>query len=369
MHKGLTSLVLQAFYNTPWAIMPARLAAIAAVIDRWASGEKLSQAQIAAAIDRRDTRQAATTRRSAGKGAVAVLPIFGTIAHRAHMVEDVSGPGGTSTEKFTLAFRRAVADPEIGHIVLDVDSPGGSVEGVPELAAEIFKARGEKPITAVANALAASAAYWIASAADELVVTPSGEVGSIGVFAAHEDLSEHLEAAGIKITLISAGKHKTETSPFAPLSDEAREAIQHRVDDYYGMFIRDVARQRGVSPKDVRGGFGQGRVVGAREAVAEGMADRVATLDDVLRRAGVGSAVERKSLAGGEGEGVQELIDDAPESDESVRRTPVTDSGSDKDQELTDWRRLPGVRRLVEVAARIDTDDRARRQRHREREL
>ncbi|MCC7371633.1 MAG: S49 family peptidase, partial [Chloroflexi bacterium] len=143
----------------------------------------------------------------------------------------------------------------------------------------------------------ASAAYWIASSADEIVVTPSGEVGSIGVFTAHEDISAALEAEGVTVTLISAGKYKTEGNPFEPLSEEARGAIQARVDDYYSMFVRAVARGRGVKPADVRGGFGQGRVVGADEAVRLGMADRVGTMAQTVerlagRRGGAGSRAE-----------------------------------------------------------------------------
>jgi len=169
-------------------------------------------------------------------------------------------------------------------VVLDVDSPGGAVNGVEELADEMLRARGQKPVVAVANTLAASAAYWIATAADEVVVTPSGEVGSIGVFAVHEDFSAALEAAGIRVSLVSAGKYKMEGNPYEPLGDEGRAALQERVDDYYGMFVGAVARGRGVAAKDVREGFGQGRLVGARQAVELGMADRVATLDETLDR-------------------------------------------------------------------------------------
>jgi signal peptide peptidase SppA len=156
------------------------------------------------------------------------------------------------------------------------------VTGVDELSKMIYDARGSKPIVAVANHLMASAAYWIGTAADELVVTPSGEVGSIGVFAAHQDVSAAMEKEGVKTTLISAGKYKTEGNPFEPLTDEAHASIQARVDDYYSMFTKAVARNRGVNVADVRGGFGEGRVVGAQQAVSLGMADRVATLDDVI---------------------------------------------------------------------------------------
>lgn len=211
-----------------------------------------------------------------------MLPLIGTIVQRADMFTDVSG--AASVQRFTEKFRAALADPQVGSIVIDVDSPGGQVSGVEELSAEIFNARGQKRIVAVANSLAASAAYWIATAADEVVVTPSGEVGSIGVFAVHEDISGMLEQAGVKVNLVSAGKYKTEANPFEPLGEEARASIQGRVDEYYDQFVSAVARNRGVKRSDVRGGFGEGRVVGAKQAVSLGMADRVATLDETINK-------------------------------------------------------------------------------------
>jgi signal peptide peptidase SppA len=217
---------------------------------------------------------------------VHVLGIIGVISQRASMADEMSGPGGTSIERLTSAFRSAVRDPNVSAIVLDIDSPGGGVYGVQELAEEIRGARGGKPIVAVANSLAASAAYWLASAADEVVVTPSGEIGSIGVYSAHEDLSQLLEKEGVKVTLIHAGEFKVEGNPFEPLTKEAVAAIQGRVDDYYKAFTTAVAKGRGVSVNDVRGGFGQGRVVGAKQAIDAGMADKIETLDATVRRVG-----------------------------------------------------------------------------------
>jgi len=183
-------------------------------------------------------------------------------------------------------------DARVKAIIFDVDSPGGSVEGVTELASEIYNARKKKPSIAVANAQAASAAYWLASAAGELVVTPSGQVGSIGVYVAHQDESKALENEGVRITLISAGKYKTEGNPSEPLADEARAAIQSKVDDYYTMFVKGVAQNRGSTQAAVRDGYGQGRMVLASQAVKLNMADRVATLDDVLARYGASTTSE-----------------------------------------------------------------------------
>lgn len=271
------SYILQAIHETPWAILPSKLAEIVAVAERHASGLQLSAEEVAA------VKAAARKPDARAAGAVAVLPLFGSIFPRANLMTEMSG--ATSAERFGTAFRSALADPSVVALVLDVDSPGGAVQGVPELADLIYGARGQKPIVAIADHLAASAAYWIATAADELMVTPSGEVGSIGVFAAHEDVSRALDQEGVTVNLISAGKFKTEGNPYQPLSEEARAAIQARVDDYYGLFVKAVARGRGVSVADVRGGFGEGRVVGATEAVRLGMADKIGTLDDAIARA------------------------------------------------------------------------------------
>ncbi len=236
------------------------------------------------------------------RGLVAVLGVYGVISQRQAQVEEVSGPGGTSIERLTQRFRAVRDDASVSSIVFDHDSPGGGVYGVQELADEIRAARGTKPIAAVANSLAASASYWLFSQADkgELTVTPSGEVGSIGVYAAHEDLTKMLDQEGVKVTLVSAGKFKTEGNPFEALGEEARTAIQGRVDDYYAAFVRAVSKGREVAVEDVRKGFGQGRVVGAKEAVDLGMADRVSTLDDTVRRVARGQAVPAPQSAAAE---------------------------------------------------------------------
>lgn len=230
----------------------------------------------------RDKYAAPPGRTAISRSGVALVPVHGTISHRARHYF-----GGTSCEHLAGVFGAIAADDSIGTIVLDMNTPGGSVYGVPELAAQLRALRASKRIIAVANALSASAGYWIGSAAHEFVVTPSGEAGSIGVFATHIDVSKALEEFGVKVTLISEGTYKVEGNPFEALSEEARAAIQASVADYYGMFVRAVAENRGVSEKDVRGGMGEGRVLTAQRALAEKLVDRVATLDEVLAELGV----------------------------------------------------------------------------------
>lgn len=268
--------IYRAVMETPWAIQESKLLAIIEFLEYQAAGGKLSPEEIQARIG-------AVQQPQGGNGsAIALLPLYGVISQRVDMMSEMSG--GTSTEGFGRAFQQALADPSVSSIILNIDSPGGSVYGVQELTDTIYAARGQKPIVAQANSLAASAAYWIASAADEIVVTPSGEVGSIGVIAVHEETSALDEKIGLKVTVMTAGEFKGEGNPYEPLSDDAKAAIEGRLQDYYGAFTSAVARGRGVSAADVRGGFGRGRVIGAQQAVKLGMADRVATLDETIAR-------------------------------------------------------------------------------------
>lgn len=271
MRKALTALMADT-----WAILPTKLEAIIEVLDR----KKVINS--AYAVEQRQPEMVRT---------VGVLPLYGVTQQRGSFLLDIFG--GTSTDLFGRAFDRMVADPAVAAIVLDVDSPGGEVYGVDELSRKIFEARGSKPIVAIANSWMASAAYWIASSADEIVIVPGGAVGSIGTLAVHVDTSAADEANGLKYTVIHAGRHKAEDDPHEPLSEDAAAFIQKRVDEYYAMFVNAVARNRGVPASAIRSGYGQGRVVGAKEAVKVGLADRIATLDETIARVAKGRSRRR----------------------------------------------------------------------------
>ena len=287
----------------PWAILEGNLVVIEEIVTRHFAGEKLSPEEVQMRIhgakrpaERMISRvngvtvEAAMPMQTPGRGPVppmtpeepciAVLPLFGTIFPRANMFTAVSG--ATSTEMFGKRLCELCEDPNVAAIVIDVDSPGGQVPGVEELSRQIFEARGCKPIVAVANYMMASAAYWIGSAADKVVASPSASVGSIGVYMMHEDVSKALEMEGVTVSLISAGKYKVEGNGYEPLSDATRTALQERVDAVYARFAGAVAQNRGVSVETVQAGFGEGRCVSAEDAVALGMADEVGTLEDVI---------------------------------------------------------------------------------------
>ena len=257
----------------------SRLMDVLDVLNFKANGGQLSQEEIREYCGIQAAHSAPKS-----SGAVAVVPLHGIISHHIRQVQDISGPGGTSVEGFRKTLRAALSADEVGSVVIDIDSPGGSVEGVQELADEILSLRGDKPIVAVANALAASAAFWIGAAADEFSVIPSGQVGSIGVFAAHEDISQRLEDEGVKVTLVHAGKHKVEGNPFQPLGEEAEAHIQERVDATFEKFVAAVANGRGVDIKTVEKDFGQGRLVDADQALSSGMVDRIETLEQAINR-------------------------------------------------------------------------------------
>lgn len=274
----MTTHFLAECLATPWALQPERMAAYAAVLARrYGLGRG---AVIGHEGEERAEPQSAVKRAGNPRsGSIAVVPVYGTIMQRSSQISICDG--GTSTEAVSRALSEANADESISSILLDVDSPGGSVYGVAELAAQIRASA--KPVYGIANSLAASAGYWLLSQCAEVYVTPGGEVGSIGVWQAHEDWSKAIAEAGVDITLIRAGKYKVEGNPYEPLSDDAKAFMQSRVDDYYGAFTRDVAKGRKVAVEQVRSGMGEGRVLGADAAKAAGMVDGVMTMDQLVR--------------------------------------------------------------------------------------
>lgn len=280
--------IIRAARSQVWAIQPEKLEAIMGFLHLKALGQSADADVIAQIHGQAESTAARAQKVSASsKGSVAVMPLYGLILHRGSSMGDISGPTATSTQKFTQQFRQALNDPTVQAIVIDVDSPGGTVEGVDELASEIRAAKGKKQTIAVSNCLCASAAYYIASACDEIVVSPSSLTGSIGVYTDHLDASKYYEELGVKVSMIKFGENKAEGNPYEPLSDSARTHLQDMVDMYGDMFEKAVAKGRKISKAKVHESFGQGMVFGAAQAVKIGMADSIGTLDEVLARFGV----------------------------------------------------------------------------------
>ena len=209
------------------------------------------------------------------KGRVAVIPVQGVMSRRGYY--------GVSTLAVARALEAAADNPEVSAILLDVDSPGGSAYGTPELSAIVSKVKEAKPVVGVANTMAASAAYWTLSASTRAVVTPSGDVGSVGAFILHGEMSEALAKDGIKVSIIRSVPGKADANPYEPLTEDARQSLQASVEASHKDFVATVAKNRGKAQSYVEENFGRGRLVGAKDALKAGMVDRVATAEEVLR--------------------------------------------------------------------------------------
>jgi signal peptide peptidase SppA len=254
-----------------WALEPNYLRAWARLVH----GISLQTADLRLVAAEKVAAAARDARRTVGQ--ITVIPVLGMLSQR-------GGMSTVSTEEIGSAVDKAAIDPQVASILLEFDSPGGEVFGTDELAARIAAASKAKPVVAAVNSQATSAAYWAASAATEIVVTPSGEVGSIGVVGIHEDLSTAMSNEGIKITLVSAGENKTDGNPYEPLSEEALAQMAAAVGRYYSMFVSRVSKGRGVSQAKIQNTW-RAKTYGAEEAVELGLADRIGTLSDAIQRA------------------------------------------------------------------------------------
>lgn len=174
---------------------------------------------------------------------IAVIPVMGTLWHR----------WGYGYKTQRLALRQALGEPQVKGLLIEIDSGGGEAAGCFDLVDEIRAARAVKPVWAVANEFAASAAYAIGSAAEVFVAPRSAQVGSIGVISLLMNCAGWMESQGLEIAVIKAGRLKDQGNPFRPFEDEAMAAFQRRTDALYDRFVETVARNRGLSGEVVRG--------------------------------------------------------------------------------------------------------------------
>jgi signal peptide peptidase SppA len=227
---------------------------------------------------------------AAQESGVYVLPIHGALVSRSAHLDMCTTM--TSYEGIRSQLHAALNDPAVEHIALDIDSPGGSATGMSDLSEEIFTARQIKPVSAIVNFGAYSAAYGLASAASEIVLSASSGVGSIGVIARHMDMSKRYENAGIKITTIYAGARKNDLASDAPLTDEAAQWLQSLVDENYAVFTDLVARNRGITVQSVKD-TEAGVFFGAK-AIELGLADRIEPPQAAINRIAAEVAAKRK---------------------------------------------------------------------------
>jgi signal peptide peptidase SppA len=335
--------------SQPWAITPDMFEIVCGIIDRRVRGVSFTDEEVEAIIG--ESRAAFAGRHSSdhklptlvgrdAKGrfaaanhaaspafgggaqpALAIISLYGTITPRP--IAGVSGGGTVGLTQFAQLVAAADADPSIRHILLDIDSPGGSTGLVEETAAVIRSV--QTPTTAIANTMAASAAYWLAAQADEFVVTPSGLVGSIGIYARHTDESGAYAQEGLVNTVISAGPNKMDMSPYGPLTEGAKARTQAIVDELYGTFLEAIGSARGFSADEVEENFGGGAILTASQALAAGAVDRIATFDEtvagILNRQTTSLRASAPSLT--------LAAIEAPEDDEPPAVDPPEDANED----------------------------------------
>ncbi|MBS9530216.1 S49 family peptidase [Wolbachia endosymbiont of Rhagoletis cerasi] len=209
---------------------------------------------------------------------IKVIPIHGILTKKSEAFDDVLGM--TSYEKIREEIEEALIDEEVETIILDIDSPGGEVNGLFDLSDFIYEARGLKKIVAIANDDAYSAAYAIASSAEKVLVTRTSGVGSIGVIASHIDQSGFDEKQGIKYTTVFAGSRKNDLNPHEPITSESVESLQDEVDRLYEMFVELVARNRNLSTEKIKST--EAGLYFGKNAIEIGLADGITTFFEFI---------------------------------------------------------------------------------------
>jgi len=249
--------------SQPWAMQPDMLETIAAIARREGDGIE--------AVEARLGRPLQNTRKVTMRGDTAIVPVTGPVFRYANLMTEISG--ATSLDVLAKDFTTANDDPAVKSIVLNIDSPGGQANGIAEFAQLVRAA--SKPVIAYVDGSAASAAYWIAAAANQIVVGKTGMVGSIGAVVA---IDQSKKAAGVvEIVSSQSPKKRPDVS-----TDEGRAQIQAVIDQLAQVFVEDVAAYRGKDVETVLADFGQGDMRMGADAVKLGMADRVGTLEEVI---------------------------------------------------------------------------------------
>lgn len=269
--------------SRPWLIQRAGLETILAVADRCGDPQAL-QTKLGRPLD--------NARTVTMRDGVAVIPISGPIFRHANLFTEISG--ATSTDELARDIQTALDNPYVRGIVLEIDSPGGEATGINELAAMIRAARGSKRIVAYGGGTVASAAYWIASAAGEVVIDNTALLGSIGVVMSYLDTSQRDSKADVRrIEIVSS---QSPDKRVDPATEAGRAKVQIVVDALADVFVSAVAANRGVTPDTVLADFGQGGVLVGAAAVSAGMADRIGSLESVISElAGTTANSPRKS--------------------------------------------------------------------------
>lgn len=299
--------------NSPWAIEPEKFKEVCTIYNRHLKGEKVDIASLEARAGKSFQRKEQGYIVEKG---IAIVPVDGVISKKMNLFMDISG--GASTQLIKRDIEMAIADEEVKAIILEIDSPGGTVDGTSELADFIASQRGQKPIISLADGCMCSAAYWIGSAADKIYLSSkTTQVGSIGVVSTHVDYSEANAQKGIKVTEIYSGKYKRINSEHEPLSKEGREYMQNNSDYLYSLFVDGVAANRGVTTKTVLDNMAEGKVYIGQQSIDVGLVDGFSTIDQLI-----------ESLSNNDKSNVQSLkaADKSPTQEEITMDNPTVES-------------------------------------------
>jgi len=286
-------------FNTPLLVHPAKLdAMLAGLGGRLLGADGAIHLSVNAAPS--EGAELFTTARGAYADAgyrvvdgVAVVDVFGLLAHRGRMEADSSYVLGY--QDVARRLDAALGDPEVVAVLLLMETPGGEVSGAFDLSDQIYARRGIKPIGAIAGDMAASAGYLIGSAADEMAVTQTGYAGSVGVVMRHVDMSQAIANEGYRVTQVYAGANKVLGNPYEPLPEAARASIQAEIEGIYELFVESVARNRGMDVAAVRAT--EASVYRGQAAVDAGLADRVTTADQMINDLRVRASASRSPRA------------------------------------------------------------------------
>ena len=257
----------------PWAITPEMLVEIQNIYCIHLRGPKISESYVKA-VEKKNGQPLENKQLpyEVDTQGVAVINAIGVIGKRMNLMTRISG--GVSTEMLGKDILQALDDPNVKSIILNVDSPGGTVDGTQELANMIYDNRDRKPIVTFSDGMIASAAYWIASATDKVFISgDTNFIGSIGVVARHVDVSKLEEKAGIKTTEITAGKYKRISSEYEPLSKDGQADIQSKVDYIYSVMVTDIAKFRGVPVETVLKDMADGKIFIGNQAIDADLVD------------------------------------------------------------------------------------------------
>jgi signal peptide peptidase SppA len=289
--------------SQPWMIVPEYLELIVSVVSRERDLEAIAKG-IAEAKDKREARENSPASLAIKQGeplgdnkrvrvrdGVAVIEVIGPIVRHADFFSEWSG--GVSTESLARNFGQALNAPGVSSILFFIDSPGGEAFGIGEFATMIAERQSDKPVTAYIGGYGASAAYYIAAAADEVVIDSSAMVGSIGTVMEATDYTKAYEQRGIqKRTYVSEQSPKKRPK----MGTESGDAVlQQLVDDMAQVFVEDVARFRGVTVEKVLADFGQGGMMIGKAAVTAGLADRTGSFESILKEMATGKAKRKKN--------------------------------------------------------------------------